>query len=792
MIRVTVKNRNAVAVALSPVTSGAVGLPVRFSFSEDWMQEGITRMACFKAQEINEEYSLLLDETNECEVPWELLATDGYVLFAGAYGENGAGTKVIPTVWAEVGMIEKGTGSGEPPEDPTPSQWAQIRALAQEAADLAEHQPIIQNNYWYFWDEEEGEYINSGVKAQGVDGPKGDKGDKGDPGEPGAKGDKGDKGDTGTGLKIIGTVATVQDLPATAPVSTFYNVGTSAPYTVYLYDGTNWVSQGQLQGPKGEKGDTGDTGSQGPKGDAGDDGVSPTVEIASITGGHSVTITDAGHPSGQSFNVLDGVKGDKGDKGDTGETGSQGPKGDTGDTGQTGPQGIQGQKGDAGDDGVSPTVTITPVTGGNSITITDAEHPSGQTFNVMNGVDGQRGPQGYTGVTPDFSIGAVTTGAAGSSAAANITGTAEEPVLNLTIPQGLKGDPGNGSMIADDFSVSEAYEAGEYVIYNGSLYRFETAHAAGAWVGTDAQEVSLADDVTATRNTLNSEIATRQTYVRPNLLDNWYFVGGGSQLGDGVFPINQRGQTIYNTNGAFTIDRFRILNNNSSVEIKTDCLRVSGNALVAQRIEPFSQFIGKTVTLAALISGELISRSFVVTETTDEQIQFNTQSGYIGFHFRDGIRLRVLSGYIDFIAVKLELGSGQTLAHNEGTEENPVWVLNEIPDYGEQLRRCQRYLQLLYTNIRLRSAARFTSNGNTILDFYYRLSPEMHNSPSFSNATWNMTPYGGGSNVASEYSYSVANTTTAVLNIRATKSGTDGLIDAQLFSYAVVYISCEP
>ena len=28
--------------------------------------------------------------------------------------------------------------------------------------------------------------------------------------------------------------------------------------------------------------------------------------------------------------------------------------------------------------------------------------------------------------------------------------------------------------------------------------------------------------------------------VNPNLLDNWYFVGGGSQQGGGQFPINQR------------------------------------------------------------------------------------------------------------------------------------------------------------------------------------------------------------------------------------------------------------
>lgn len=56
----------------------------------------------------------------------------------------------------------------------------------------------------------------------------------------------------------------------------------------------------------GLKGAQGETGQTGPAGADGDDGVSPTVSITTITGGHRVTITDADHPSGQSFDVMDG------------------------------------------------------------------------------------------------------------------------------------------------------------------------------------------------------------------------------------------------------------------------------------------------------------------------------------------------------------------------------------------------------------------------------------------------------------------------------------------------------
>ena len=129
---------------------------------------------------------------------------------------------------------------------------------------------------------------------------------------------------------------------------------------------------------------------QGPKGD---DGYSPTITITEIPGGHRFTVTDAIHPSGQSFDVLDGTQGDKGDDGYsptitittiTGGhrftvTDKAHPSGQSFDV-------LDGAKGDPGDDGYSPVVTITTITGGHRVTITDKTHPSGQSFDVMDGV----------------------------------------------------------------------------------------------------------------------------------------------------------------------------------------------------------------------------------------------------------------------------------------------------------------------------------------------------------------------------------------------------------------------
>lgn len=81
----------------------------------------------------------------------------------------------------------------------------------------------------------------------------------------------------------------------------------------------------------------------------------------------------------------------------------QGQKGDQGPQGETGPQGPQGIQGEAGP-------------------------------------RGPQGGKGDTGATPELTIGTVTTLEPGEDATASITGTAEDPVLNLGIPQGEKGE----------------------------------------------------------------------------------------------------------------------------------------------------------------------------------------------------------------------------------------------------------------------------------------------------------------------------------------------------------------
>lgn len=180
-----------------------------------------------------------------------------------------------------------------------------------------------------------------------------------------------------------------------------------------------------------------------------------------------------------------------------------------------------------GADGVSPTVAVTAITGGHRVTITDAEHQQGQSFDVLDGKDGRSvtgismgadykltftfsdgetwttptSIRGETGATPNIQIGTVSTLDPGQSATAQITGTPEEPRLNIGIPQGVPGEM-TAASVAPVFSASTAYAAGDYVTYNGQLYLFTVAHAAGAWTGTDAEAASIAPTVSQLKTAL--------------------------------------------------------------------------------------------------------------------------------------------------------------------------------------------------------------------------------------------------------------------------------------------------
>lgn len=194
-----------------------------------------------------------------------------------------------------------------------------------------------------------------------------------------------------------GAVITKDDISVTEETSPSASAGEDLPrgksaYEVAVENGFSGTETEWLASLKGEPGAAGANGKDG------ENGKTPYV---GDNGNWYIGADDTGKPSR-------GAKGDKGEKGDTGAQGIQGERGI---------QGVQGEKGEPG----SP---------------------------------GAKGDKGDPGATPNLTIGTVTTLDAGQNATASMGGTAESPVLNLGIPRGAKGEPGQGGSVDIVTSVS--------------------------------------------------------------------------------------------------------------------------------------------------------------------------------------------------------------------------------------------------------------------------------------------------------------------------------------------------
>lgn len=250
MIQISADRQRARCVrsANERITTGLTGKTVTFRLGEGW--ENVTaRTAVFEGSGVTKD---CLIENGAAVIPHECLTVPGGVLRCGVYGVEG--DKKTPTVYAELGQIERGADpSGDTSTDPTLAVWAQILAKMGSLDDLTTEakntlvaaineaansgggggdggylwRPTVSAAGEISWERSKS---TTAPAAESIKGPKGDQG---------AKGDTGAKGETGA------------------------------------------------QGPKGEpgaKGDQGETGPQGPQGETGPQGpAGPAGSDASVT-----------------------------------------------------------------------------------------------------------------------------------------------------------------------------------------------------------------------------------------------------------------------------------------------------------------------------------------------------------------------------------------------------------------------------------------------------------------------------------------------------------------------------
>lgn len=78
-----------------------------------------------------------------------------------------------------------------------------------------------------------------------------------------------------------------------------------------------------------------------------------------------------------------------------------------------------------------------------------------------------------------------------------IESTTEMNVFDQAVQQALEEIDGSlDSIVADEFSTSDSYLEGEYVMKDGALYRFTSNHAAGAWSTSDTEAVTIGEALT--------------------------------------------------------------------------------------------------------------------------------------------------------------------------------------------------------------------------------------------------------------------------------------------------------
>ena len=82
--------------------------------------------------------------------------------------------------------------------------------------------------------------------------------------------------------------------------------------------------------------------------------------------------------------------------------------------------------------------------------------------------------------------------------------------------------------IAPDFSSLTAYTAGQYAWYNGTLYMFTSAHAAGSWTGTDAAAAVVGNDVAELKSAVNELLITEETETPTITHENGYVKSDGT------------------------------------------------------------------------------------------------------------------------------------------------------------------------------------------------------------------------------------------------------------------------
>ena len=215
--------------------------------------------------------------------------------------------------------------------------------------------------------------------------------------------------------------------------------------------------------------------------------------------------------------------------------------------------------------------------------------------------------------------------------------------------------------------------------------------AGGNWVLSDPPDYAQQYALCSLYSPITGEWIGSQ-HSNPNLLDNWYFAD----------PINQRGQAEYAL-AKYAIDRWRTVR--TALQVADGHVKLvpgdlsANNGYISQRVEN-PNIIGKKVTISALtVEGRLYALTGTPTEKTALALYIGdvflcVDCAYLPEYKNSpiiavGVNRNAPISELNLVAVKLEFGSVQTLAHQD---EDGNWVLNDPPpNRALELAKCQRH-----------------------------------------------------------------------------------------------------
>ena len=117
---------------LVPIPKGIVGATVSIEYTDSaW--DGLQKTVVFRSAVTKD----VLAAGNEVVVPAEVVSRAGVNLYMGVYGVDAANNVVIPTIWAEIGLVNGAAApSGDTSTNPSLPVWAQIQGMIGNLDDL--------------------------------------------------------------------------------------------------------------------------------------------------------------------------------------------------------------------------------------------------------------------------------------------------------------------------------------------------------------------------------------------------------------------------------------------------------------------------------------------------------------------------------------------------------------------------------------------------------------------------------------------------------------------------------